>query len=57
MDYITSKEIAEKLKVSPRTVNRWVKSGNLRAFKVGDKNGAYRIEREDFDRFIEERTK
>jgi len=54
----SSKEVADKFKVTYLTVFRWIKSGKLKAFKVGKQ---YRIKQEDLDTFIQssksERTK
>jgi excisionase family DNA binding protein len=33
--YWTPEEIAERLKINVRTVNRWIASGKLRAIRVG----------------------
>jgi excisionase family DNA binding protein len=33
--YWTPEEIAERLKVNVRTVNRWITSGKLRAIRAG----------------------
>ncbi len=35
LELLTPKEVAEILRVSPRTVQRWVKEGKLRAVRVG----------------------
>lgn len=47
----TSKEIAEMFKVTYLTVFRWIKSGKLKAFKVGKQ---YRIKQVDLDYFMQE---
>ena len=44
--FLTLEDIAERLKVSVSTVRRWVKSGDLKAIKVGNR-GQYRISAED----------
>lgn len=49
--FLTAKEISEKYKVSYITVFRWIKSGKLKAFKVGKQ---YRIKQVDLDQFIQE---
>ena len=33
--FLTVKEVAELLRVHKNTVYNWIRSGNLRAFKVG----------------------
>jgi len=49
--FLTLENIAERLKVSISTVRRWVKSGDLKAIKVGNR-GQYRISSEDLDDFL-----
>ena len=48
--YKTIKEIHEDLKVSDRTVRRWVKDGKLKAIKI---QGVVRIKDEEYKRFLE----
>jgi excisionase family DNA binding protein len=50
--YYTLPEVAEKLKVSRRTVYRWVQAGELPAYKLG---GEFRITERDLEQFLEER--
>lgn len=45
---ITTKEIAEELLVSDRTVRNWIDSGILTAYQFGN---TYRIKEEDFEEF------
>ena len=45
-------EVAERLGVSERTVRRWVKAGDLPAYKPGRE---YRIKPADLEEFLEER--
>ncbi len=51
--YLTLEDVAEHLKISVSTVRRWVKSGELRAIKVGNR-GQYRINLDDLDGFLAE---
>jgi CTP synthase len=51
--FLTLEDIAERLKVSISTARRWVKSGELRALKVGNR-GQYRISEEDLEGFLAE---
>jgi len=46
---LTVRDIAEKLKVTPQTVYRWIYSGKLEAIKI---NGVLRVEEEAYERFI-----
>ena len=49
-DIMTTKEIAEQLAVTERTVINWITSGKLIAYKFGL---AYRVKKEDFMSFID----
>ena len=48
---MTVAEIAEKLNVTPKTVQRWITEKKLPAYQFGRE---YRITDEDFKTFIEE---
>lgn len=43
-DEITTRQAAEALQVTPRTVARWIKDGKLPARKVPGYNGPYLID-------------
>jgi len=49
-NFLTIKEIAEKLKVSQRQVYRWIEAKKLKTFKLGKK--VYRIAERDFIQFL-----
>ena len=42
-------EVADRLRVTPLTVYRWISSGKLKALRI---DGILRIEEETLDRFI-----
>ena len=46
-------EIAEKLKVSESTIRGLVRSGKLRAYRIGGKRGRLRFKEEDLSSYIE----
>ena len=46
------KEVAQILRVSERSVNRYIESGKLKASKIGQ----WRIKQSDLDRFLDEYT-
>jgi excisionase family DNA binding protein len=48
--YITLPAVAERLSVSRRTVYRWIKSGDLNAYKFANE---YRIAESDLQDFLE----
>jgi len=49
-EFLTISEVAECLKVNERTVRRWVRSGHLKAHKIG---GCVRISLDDLHGFLE----
>ena len=50
--YQTVQELAERLEVAEATVRRWVKSGDLRAIRIGK---GWRIADTDLARFLKAR--
>jgi excisionase family DNA binding protein len=54
MEFLTKKDVAEMLKVHPKTVERWLKQGELKYFKLGKgKTSLIRISKEEVDKFIQ----
>lgn len=49
-DILTIEEVAKVLKVSKRTVYRWVESGDLKVARIGRKT--YRVFESDLNKFI-----
>ncbi len=49
----TVREVAEKLSVSRKTVHQWVRAGDLRCIRLGQKT--VRIEESELERFLRER--
>lgn len=49
-DILTVEEVAKVLKVSKRTVYRWVEDGDLKTAKIGRKT--YRVFESELKRFI-----
>lgn len=49
---LTTKEVADELKVSERWVTKQIQDGKLRAIDLGK---GYRIYRSELDRFLRER--
>jgi excisionase family DNA binding protein len=52
-EYYTLEEVAEKLKVSRRTVNRWIEDGKLIAVKFAPGQGHVRVTESDLKEFID----
>ena len=50
--FLTPREVAEALRVSDMTVYRLIKSGELRALRIGK---SFRISEEDFDAYLSDR--
>lgn len=50
---LTVKEIAQDLKVTERSVRRWIKDDKLKALKI---QGVLRIEAEEYTRFLKEES-
>lgn len=50
--FLTPAEVAEDLRVSSMTVYRLIKSGELRAARIGK---SYRIREEDVDAYLQQR--
>lgn len=46
---LTIEEVAKLLKVTDRTVRRWIDDGKLKALKIG---GVIRVTEEDYNEFI-----
>ena len=49
-EYLTPEEIAEKLRIHPDTVRRWIRTGALKGVKVGPRQ--WRVTRESIEAFL-----
>lgn len=49
-DFMTIRMVAERLRVSDRTVRNWIRDGALRAVRVGPRG--WRIEAIELERFL-----
>ena len=54
-EMLTADEVAKIMKVSIKTVRKWVQSGELASIPIGTRE--YRISRRDLNTFIEEQSK
>jgi excisionase family DNA binding protein len=52
MAYLTVAEVAERLRVYPGTVKRWLREGKLVGVQLGDRAG-WRIAEEDLAAYLE----
>jgi len=50
----TTEEVAEKLKITPKTVREYIQRGELEAIDMGQ---GYRIYKRDLDPFLESRRR
>ncbi len=50
----TTEEVADKLRVTPKTVREWIQRGDLNAVDVGQ---GYRIFKSDYEAFLENRRR
>jgi excisionase family DNA binding protein len=50
---LTTKQVAERLRVKPDTVRRWIAAGKLPALRVG---GRLRVRAEDVGRMVADAT-
>jgi len=54
-EFYTAQELADKLRVNIMTIYRYIKTGKLKAYKIGKE---FRIEKKEFQRFLNKvRTK
>lgn len=54
MEFLTRKEVAEYFKVHERTVDRWIKNGDLRGYKLGTGSKTlWRFPKSEMKKFLE----
>ncbi len=51
--FLTVAEVARELRVSPETVRRWLRAGQLRGVRLGGDKAGYRIAAAELERFLE----
>lgn len=51
-DYLTTEDIARRLGISEDTVRNWIRTKQLKAYRVGH----YRVLKTDFDEFLRKRA-
>jgi len=51
-EILTVKEFAERLKLNPETVRRWIKSGRVHGTSLGSDRGGYRIPASEVERIL-----
>ena len=54
MEFLTLDEVAKELRVHKRTILRWLKSGALKGYKLGEgKTSLLRIPKTEVNKFLE----
>ena len=54
MEFLTQKEVAKYFRVHERTVNRWLESGALKGYKLGEgRTALLRIQKSEIKRFLD----
>lgn len=53
-EFLTVNEVAERLKVTPLTVRRWINASDLIGIQLGDRAG-WRIKESDLEAFLDQR--
>jgi len=57
MELLTINEVADMLKLKPKTVGNWLRAGKLPGVKLGDGPAAeWRVKKEDLESYINSRT-
>ncbi len=55
---LTRQEVAELLRVHPRTIERWLVSSELKGYKLGKgRTSLWRISQEELDKFLKQNKK
>ena len=57
MTFLTREEVAKYLRVHARTVERWLKNGSIKGYKLGKgKTALWRIPENEVNKFLEKQT-
>ena len=51
MEFYTTKDVAEMLKVTKKTINQYVREGKIKAIDMGNQ---YRFTKEQIEEFVQE---
>ncbi len=54
---LTVPQVAERLQVGPRTVQRWLREGRLRGFLLGGTKSGYRVRESEVERLVRSRER
>jgi excisionase family DNA binding protein len=50
--YLTVAEFAERVRLNPQTVRKWLRSGRIHGYSLGSDRGGYRIPESEVDRLL-----
>ena len=50
--WLTVEQVAALFQITPETVRRWIRAGELPVLDIGGPKAGYRIKRSDLDTFI-----
>jgi excisionase family DNA binding protein len=54
MEFLTKKEVATYFRVHEKTIERWLKEGSLKGYKLGTGNTSlWRISKSEIEKFME----
>jgi excisionase family DNA binding protein len=53
-EYLTTEEVAERLRIGTRTVLNWLNAGKLRGARLSGRRAGWRIRASEVDRFMRE---
>ena len=54
MELLTRKEVAKYFRVHERTIDRWIQSGSLKGYKLGnERKSLWRIPKSEIKEFLE----
>jgi len=51
-ELLTVDEVAERLKLHPETIRRWIRSRKLRAIRLGATRSGYRVRMSEVERLL-----
>jgi excisionase family DNA binding protein len=49
---LTVQEVAERLRLKPETVRRWLRSGRLRGISLGSDHAGWRVRESEVQKFL-----
>lgn len=56
MEFLTRREVAKYFRVSERTIERWLKNGEIKGYKLGSgKTSRWRIPKSEIKKFLSDK--